>query len=146
MRERVSMTKENKIRTRSIMFMSGGLIAISLVILQGLITLTSFDTAQFISIIAFSVAIPMLAGVIVICQSEMSYKCLYHLWSDITFGCFIIGSISAFIGIAAILWHLSWIASSVFLGVSLLMGNIAGRYVTKDGFKLQEEEGNIKSQ
>ncbi len=90
------------------------LIGISLIILQDYISIGITDSAVFISLIAFSLALPLLAGTIFYFGFELQndYTLLRYRFTEITI---ITGALSALIGIDAALWHLTWIAGAVFI-------------------------------
>jgi hypothetical protein len=94
---------------------AGGLIAISLVILQGFIGLASLDIAALISMIAFSAALPLLSGLLVIglIERKYPYGSPRTRIASLVRKLFILGIVLSFIGIGAAIWHASWIAGAV---------------------------------
>jgi hypothetical protein len=94
---------------------AGGLIAISLVILQGFIGLTPLDTMALISMIAFSAALPLLSGLLVIgiIERKYTYGSPRTLVASLVRILFILGIALSFVGIGAAIWHVSWIAGIV---------------------------------
>jgi hypothetical protein len=98
--------------------MYGGLIAISVVILQGFLSASSLGVSGRISVVAFAVALPLLAVLILLgelhpddpTQSTVSY--------EITKAVAMVGAIT---GVVAAFWHIDWLA-----GVALLAAGAAG--------------------
>lgn len=87
-----------------------GLIAISLIIMQDWIATDTPDRASLISLIAFAVAVPMLASDLLILQMpKIYYGKLYFIANHL------IGIILAFAGIGAAIFHVSLAAAIVFL-------------------------------
>ena len=111
--------------------MLSGLIVISLIILQDLISLASLDLPAFISLIAFVLAIPFMAGGLLINRVENEKEHVRDSW--LVSGTIYIGLSLAIVGIAAIIWHISWIAGIAFLA-SLIIASII--YIYHD-FKIE---------
>jgi hypothetical protein len=93
----------------------GGLAAAGLVVVQPFLTETSLDPSALVCVIAFAVSIPLLAALLVLNRQEefrrrTSKSALVTVAKAIAQG-------SAFIGIAAAFWHISFIAGIVFLAV-----------------------------
>ena len=101
---------------------AGGLIAISLVILQGFIGLTSLDVAALISMISFSAALPLLSGLLVLglIERKYPYGSPRTLIASLVRKLFILGIVLSFIGIGAAIWHASWIAGTVCVVSSII--------------------------
>jgi len=98
---------------------TGGLIAISLIILQALISLGKLDTPSTVSVVALSISIPLCACFLFIRFVQSAYRINIHEWNIIigtlTFGSYVIG----FIGITAAIWHAYALAGIIFLIVSI---------------------------
>lgn len=108
---------------------SGGLIAISLVILQTFVSATSLDILLLIATCSFSIAIPILAGKLFLNFILSTHD--YYLPSfrhGILRGSIVIGCLFAMIGIIATLWHISWIAALLFLASTILMYVLGALY------------------
>lgn len=121
LKERKVLTDRDKANNQQNLFQGGALLAISVIILQGIISSAVSDTPERVSLIALSTAIPLLAGSIAVWWSESHYESFTGLGSMVIGICSTLGSVSAFIGIDAIIWHLSWIAGVIFLCVSAFM-------------------------
>lgn len=100
------------VRTTNLAF--AGLIAISIAILQAFISATTLDLAELISLSCFSLALPVLAGGIVVnfLGIEIFPQGTTPLWAQLLIW-------SAFtvdvLGIEAAIWHASWISGIFFL-------------------------------
>ncbi len=111
----------------------GGLAAVSLIILQDLISSVNLDLALFISAIAFSVAIPLQVCAFVILYTSQANnkrpekKIAQIILAGTAFGSYIITPI----GVAAAIWHISWIAGTAFL-VACLVALVASELYTNN--------------
>ena len=91
----------------------GGLIAVGVVILQALLPTQSLDVPAAISILAFAIAIPLLGTIIVLNHSQATYRFASYPWYyNMAIS---LGQGSAFVGVVAAFWHLSWIASALLI-------------------------------
>ena len=96
----------------------GGLIAIALVIIQPFIAAASLDTTATISIIAFAVAVPLLAALILVNRQEaFRGRRTSSLMVTLAQSA---GQGAAFVGIVAAFWHISWVAGVCFLGTAFV--------------------------
>lgn len=96
----------------------GGLIAIGLVMLQAFIALTSLDSAEFISVLAFAIAIPLLTGRIL-----QNFLVKLSKKDRVALGCsntYYLGTLAALVGIGAAFWHVSYVAGIVFISSSFV--------------------------
>jgi hypothetical protein len=92
-----------------------GLIAISLIIMQDWIATGTLGLACLISLIAFAIAIPMLASDLLILQMPKTYYGkLYFIANHL------LGMILACVGVGAAIFHVSLAAGIVFLISSVL--------------------------
>ncbi len=127
MPKKFALTEDAKLRMNSINLVSGGLIAISLIILGDFISATSLDTPSFISVLSFAVAVPILSSQILF--YNLLFRDKYHIQSIwyliITTIILLLGILAALVGVAAAFWHISWIAGSLFLVVVVFL-NIIG--------------------
>ena len=91
---------------------TGGFIAISLVILQALISPEKLDIAEIVSVFAFAAAIPILA----ICTFMISLADEQSQIDGPRMGaCVFVGASLATLGVAAALYHVTFAASLVFV-------------------------------
>jgi len=95
----------------------GGLIAIGIVMVQALLPYP-LDTSAMTCVIAFAVAIPLLAALIMVNRQEQFRR--RRTSSRIVAGAKAIAQGAAFLGLVAGFWHLHWIAGVVVLGSSLV--------------------------
>lgn len=97
----------------------GGLIAIGVVMVQPFLTAPSLDVSSRICIVAFSVAIPLLAVLVMINRQEAFRRRLSK--SILVASAQVVGQLAAFVGVVAGFWHIIWIA-----GVGILASGLAG--------------------
>jgi outer membrane murein-binding lipoprotein Lpp len=95
----------------------GGLIAIGIVFVQALLPYP-LDTAAMTSVLAFAVAIPLLAALIMVNRHERFRR--RRTSSRTVAGARAVAQGAAFLGLVAGFWHLHWIVGAVFLGSSLI--------------------------
>jgi len=96
----------------------GGLIAIGLVLVQPLMTEDTLDVTAKICVVAFAVAIPLLAALVMVGRQEAfrgrpTPSVLVSAAKGFAEGC-------AFIGIVAGFWHITWIAGVAMLGAGFI--------------------------
>jgi hypothetical protein len=108
------------VKTTNLAF--AGLIAISVVILQALISTATLDLTELISLSCFSLALPILAGGVVV--NFVGIEMIGHLFPQGTtpsWAQFLIWAAFTIdiLGIVAAIWHASWIAGILFLITTL---------------------------
>ncbi|MCW6004427.1 hypothetical protein K1W54_07495 [Micromonospora sp. CPCC 205371] len=104
----------------------GGLIAIGLVLVQPFLTATTLDRSAKICVIAFSVAIPLLAALVLVNRQEsFRRRATDSLMVRVTQS---IAQMLAFVGVVAGFWHITWLAGVGFLvsGFAAMMVHSAG--------------------
>jgi hypothetical protein len=139
MRRKVAISDHEAAKDRRGMFICGGLIAVSLIIVHALISLPKLDTPGWIALLAFAGSIPLLAGCLFILVTELDEK--YYIiswWVHVSAFCFFAGVLGTIIGVAATFWRSSWIAGLIFLLGALLMFIVVVFYFDEDDIKLQE--------
>jgi hypothetical protein len=96
----------------------GGLIGIAVLMVQPFLTTTSLDVSAKISVIAFSVAIPLLAALVMVNRMEIFRR----RWTPslTVMVAKSLAQLSAFVGIVAGFWHILWIAGVGFLAAGLV--------------------------
>lgn len=104
-----------------------GLIGIAVVILQGFLEAPSGDASARVSVIAFSVAIPLLAALVMVNRQE-TFRRRRTPSVSVTLAQ-VVAQSAAFVGIVACFWHIYWIAGVVFLA-----GGVLGMLVHSAGF------------
>ena len=129
--EQDSQLEHELIRQNSLGY--GGLIAIGVVLVQPFLTAVSLDPSAKICIAAFSVAIPLLAALILVNRQEVfrrrrTKSTLVAITQVIAQGC-------AFVGVVAGFWHILWIA-----GAGVLTAGLTGVAVHSAGYARLERD------
>jgi O-antigen/teichoic acid export membrane protein len=105
----------------------GALIGTAVLMVQPFLTAPSLDLASTISVIAFSVAIPLLSALILVSRQETFHgrrtKSILVIVSQA------VGQGAAMIGLVAAFWHIHWIA-----GVGLLVSGFVAIAIHSAGF------------
>jgi hypothetical protein len=96
----------------------GGLILIGLYMVQPFLVAPSLDASAMVSVIAFAVAIPLLAALALLNRQE-TFRRRRTPSVTVTVAHSIAQS-AAFVGIVAGFWHITWIAGVTFLGTGLV--------------------------
>jgi hypothetical protein len=86
----------------------GGLIAIGVAMVQPFLTAASLDLSARICVVAFSVAIPLLAALVVVNRQEVFRGRATR--SVAVAVAKVVGQACAFTGVVAGFWHIMWIA------------------------------------
>jgi len=110
----------------------GGLIAIGLILVQPFLTVTALDWSAKICVVAFSIAIPLLAALILINrQEDFRRRPTVSLVVRVAQS---IALLLASVGVAAGFWHIMWLAGATVIasGFVALMVHSAG-YVGLEG-------------
>jgi hypothetical protein len=98
--------------------MYGGLIAISVVILQGFLSTPSIGVSGKISVVAFAIALPLLAVLILLGELHPGDPTPSNVTYEITKAVAMVGSVT---GVVAAFWHIDWLA-----GVAIFAAGAAG--------------------
>ncbi len=109
----------------------GGLIAVGLVLVQPFLTATPGDWSARICVIAFSVAIPLLAALVLVNRQEnFRRRATDSMVVRVTRA---LAQLVAFVGVVAGFWHIMWLA-----GVGILVSGVAAMLVHSAGhFRLE---------
>jgi len=103
---------------RQLSLIYGGLIAIGVYMVQPFLTAASLDLSARICVVAFSVAIPLLAALVIINRQEaFRRRATTSVLATITR---VVAQDLAFIGVVAGFWHILWIAGVGFLASGLV--------------------------
>ena len=106
---------------------NGGLIVIGVYMVQPFLTAASLDLAARICVVAFSVAIPLLAALVLVNRRELSQhratRSRLVVWARVA------AQNSALVGAVAGFWHISWMA-----GVGMLAGGVVALSVHAAGY------------
>jgi hypothetical protein len=105
----------------------GGLIAVGLVLVQPFLTATSLNRSAQICVIAFSVAIPLLAALVLVNRQENFRRRVTD--SRLVRVTQSIAQLLAFVGVVAGFWHIMWVA-----GVGILVSGFAAMMVHSAGY------------
>jgi hypothetical protein len=92
---------------------SGGLIGVAVLMIQPFLAATSIDVSAKISVIAFAIAIPLLAALVMVNRQEAFRG--RRTTSVIVVIAQSIAQLAAFIGLVAAFWHINWVAGVCFL-------------------------------
>jgi hypothetical protein len=96
----------------------GGLIGIAVVMVQPFLIATSLDTSAMICVVAFSVAIPFLAALVMVNRQEVFRgRRTPSVTVTVTQA---LAQLAAFVGIVAGFWHITWVAGVVMLVAGLV--------------------------
>lgn len=96
----------------------GGLIVIGLYMVQPFLVAPSLDASAKVSVIAFAVAIPLLAALVMVNRQE-TFRHRRTTSVTVTVAQSV-GQAAALVGIVAGFWHITWIAGVTFLAVALV--------------------------
>ena len=96
----------------------GGLVGVAVLMLQPFLGATSLDAFATVSVIAFAVAIPLLAGLVMVNWQE-AFRGRRSTSVSVTVAQSI-AEAAAVTGIAAGFWHMTWVAGVTFLVAGLI--------------------------
>lgn len=107
---------EEAVRQQGLLY--GGLIAIAVVMIQPFLTAASLDTSAKTCVVALSVAIPLLAALVMVNRHEaFRRRFTPSITVTITQA---VAQFAAFVGIVAGFWHITWVAGVAFLSAALV--------------------------
>lgn len=103
---------------RQVGLIYGGLILIGVYMVQPFLVAPSLDASAKVSVIAFAVAIPLLAALVMVNRQEAFRR---RRTTSVTVNvAHAIAQAAAFVGIVAGFWHITWIAGVTFLAAGLI--------------------------
>ena len=105
----------------------GGLIGVAVVMIQPFLVATNLDASAKVSIIAFAVAIPLLAALVLVNRQEVFRG--RQTTSVMVAVAQSIAQLAAFVGVVAGFWHIMWAA-----GVTVLVAGVVAVGVHSAGF------------
>jgi ABC-type sugar transport system permease subunit len=111
-----------------------GLIGIGTIMVQPFLTADSLNVAATISVVAFSVAIPLLAALVLVNKQEFFRRRATK--SVIVAIARPVALSAAFVGVVAGFWHMSWLA-----GAGMLAGGLVATGVHSAGYWRLERDG-----
>jgi hypothetical protein len=112
----------------------GGLIVIGVYLVQPFLTAASLDLSARICVVAFSVAIPLLAGLLILNRQEVFRGRVTG--SVVVESARVVAQLAAFAGVVAGFWHIFWVA-----GVGMLAGGLLAVAVHAAGYTRLERGG-----
>jgi uncharacterized membrane protein HdeD (DUF308 family) len=121
---RTGQAKDEGLRQSGMIY--GALIGIAVVMVQPFLIATTLDASARISIVAFAVAIPLLAALVLVNRQEtFRGRRTTSVLVNITQ---VIAQLAALVGIVAGFWHITWIAGVAFLvaGIVAMGAHSAG--------------------
>jgi len=96
----------------------GGLIVIGMYWVQPFLTARSLDASAKVCIVAFAVAIPLLAALVMVNRQEaFRGRRTTSVTVTITHA---VAQLAAFVGIVAGFWHIAWIAGVTFFAAAVV--------------------------
>lgn len=96
----------------------GGLMAIGIVLVQPFVSGTRLDTSGMICAVAFAIAIPLLAALILVNRQETFRR--RRTSARTVAVAKAIAQLSAFVGLVAGFWHIHWIAGTAVLASAVV--------------------------
>jgi cation transport ATPase len=96
----------------------GGLILIGMYWVQPFLTAPSLDASAKVIILAFAVAIPLLAALVMVNRQE-AFRGHRTTSATVTIA-HAVALLAAFVGIVAGFWHITWIAGVTFLAAGII--------------------------
>jgi hypothetical protein len=96
----------------------GGLIGVAVLMIQPFIAATAIDVSARICVIAFAVAIPLLAALVMVNRQEAFRG--RRTPSVIVMITQSLAELAAFVGIVAGFWHINWVAGVCFLATGVV--------------------------
>jgi len=117
----------------------GGLIGVAVVMIQPFLVATNLDASAKVSIIAFAVAIPLLAALVLVNRQEVFRG--RQTTSVMVAVAQSIAQLAAFVGVVAGFWHIMWAA-----GVTVLVAGVVAVGVHSAGFwRVEAPSGSASS-
>jgi hypothetical protein len=121
----------------------GGLMGIGIVMIQPFLTATSLDTSATICVVAFAIAIPLLAALILVNRHETFRH--RRTSSRIVKVAKALAQFCAFVGLVAGFWHIHWIAGAgVLLSASVAVGVQSAGFTRLEAKPAEEEPSEAK--
>jgi hypothetical protein len=119
MSKKIVFTEEFEKGIRWQNIVCGGLIAISLIILQDYVSSDKLDIPAYISMLALAISLPLLSGHILLNAIIIKHKFILanKKYASLMI-LYFIGSFCAVVGVAAAIWHVLWIAALIFVVIT----------------------------
>jgi hypothetical protein len=103
---------------RQLSLIYGGLILIGVYMVQPFLTAASLDLSARVCVVAFSVAIPLLAALVIVNRQELFRRRMTT--SVLATIARVVAQNLAFVGVVAGFWHIYWIAGVGFLASGIV--------------------------
>jgi uncharacterized membrane protein len=107
---------EESVRQQGVIY--GGLVGVAVLMIQPFLSATSLDVSAKISVIAFAVAIPLLAALVMVNRQEVFRR--RRTTSVTAVIAQVVAQMAAVVGIAAAFWHINWVAGVCFMATALV--------------------------
>jgi uncharacterized membrane protein YfcA len=114
---------------------NAGLLGAAFIMVEGFLTARSLDVSGKICVVAFAVAIPLLAALLLVGQQEVFKR--HSTESVLVKVAKAVAMASFFVGIVAGFWHITWIA-----GVAMLATAIVAMGVHSAGYSRLERQAS----
>ena len=117
-RLRQAVDEAEHIGVQQLSLIYGGLIVIGVYFVQPFLTAASLDLSARVSVVAFSVAIPLLAALVLVNRLEVIRRHVTR--SKVVSPVRVVALICAFVGVVAGFWHILWIAGVGMITAALV--------------------------
>jgi hypothetical protein len=122
---------------RQLSLIYGGLIVIGVYMVTPFLTVASLDLSAKVCVVAFSVAIPLLAALVLVNRQEAFRR---HMTRSILVETVrAVAQLCAFVGVVAGFWHILWIA-----GMGILVSGLVGVAVQSVGYWRLERDRQLQ--
>lgn len=108
--------KDEALRQQGVIY--GGLVGVAVLMIQPFLAEAAIDVSARISVIAFAVAIPLLAALVMVNRQETFRR--RRTTSVMVIVAQSVAQAAAVVGIAAGFWHIHWVAGVCFIATALV--------------------------
>jgi hypothetical protein len=115
-RSQTGESREEELQQLGLIY--GSLIGVAVLMVQPFLVATTLDPAARVSIIAFAVAIPLLAALVLVNRQEAFRG--RRTTSVIATIAQAVAQTAAFVGMVAGFWHITWVAGATFLAAGVV--------------------------
>jgi hypothetical protein len=124
---------------RQLNLIYSGLIVIGVYLVQPFLTAGTLDLSATVCVIAFAVAIPLLAALVVINRQEAFRRRMTR--SVLVTIAQVVAQMCAFVGVVAGFWHIMWAAGVTMLAAGLVaVGVHSAGYARLEGYRWRPAE------
>ena len=112
----------------------GGLIVLGVYMVQPFLTAAALDLSATVCVVAFSLALPALAALVVVDRQEEDRR----PWAAaaLVFVAQLVAHWGSFVGVVAGFWHITWVA-----GMGVLASGLLGTAVISVGYRRPRRDG-----